>query len=114
MEKTNESATNAFIIKKYKKKSGPEAFLKDEDFEEFLVSVKKIDAQKLLGDEVFAIYPGGINIEKKGNLMKLFISMIVASSALMANQVVIYSTNGSAAIEIVKKRLTERMNSQRC
>lgn len=62
---TRSLASSAFILKQYPRPQGPEAFLKGESFEEFLVSAPKSVAEKLLNDDVYLIYPSGIEISRK-------------------------------------------------
>lgn len=64
-ERTRVFAHSVFVLKQYIAKKGPEAFLKNEQFEEFLVSVPKSRAEQILTDDVFAIYPGGVEIKRE-------------------------------------------------
>ncbi|MEX0798952.1 MAG: hypothetical protein WD025_05890 [Bacteriovoracaceae bacterium] len=56
---------NAFVIKEYRSDFGAENFLKERVQKEYLVSLPKEEASKMLRDETFAIFPHGLEIENK-------------------------------------------------
>lgn len=64
-EKSGHVVKNVFVLKEYQQNFETQSFLEEQPAKEYLVSLPKEEAIKMLKNEIFAIYPHGLEFKTK-------------------------------------------------